>query len=192
MCGSECRKQRKLTDAERQMVVDNKGLVYTVVYREANAGRIAEWEVEDAIQEGMLALIRVATYYDANTGYSFSTLAVPRIQQQLWNWQQKKRRLKRSATLLSIDVTPMHDRPYAELMPSDDDTEQETLTDLVDQVVDGLEKRGKSRVARMLWLYAKEGMTLEETANELGISRQAVNQQFQRNRQIVEEIIRGG
>jgi predicted DNA-binding protein YlxM (UPF0122 family) len=44
----------------------------------------------------------------------------------------------------------------------------------------------------MLWLYAKEGMTLEETANELGISRQAVNQQFQRNRQIVEEIIRGG
>ena len=192
MCGSGCGKKRKLTDAERQMVVANKGLVYTVVYREANAGRIAEWEVEDAIQEGMIALMRVATYYDANTGYSFGTLAVPRIKQHLWNWQEKKRRLKRSATLLSIDAEPMHDRPYAELMPSDDDTEQETLTDLVDWVVDGLEKRGRDRVARMLWLYAKEGMTLEETAKALGISKQAVKQQFQRNRQIVEEIIRGG
>lgn len=69
-----------LTDAERDMVDANRGLVVPTI----QAMRWAQ-VTDDSTQAGMLGLIRAAQKYDPAMGYAFSTYATYWIRQKVGN-----------------------------------------------------------------------------------------------------------
>lgn len=62
-------------DARNTLVINNMGLVYSVVRRFGGRG----YESEDLIQIGAIGLIRAAERFDMSYGVKFSTYAIPMI-----------------------------------------------------------------------------------------------------------------
>lgn len=62
-------------DARNALVINNMGLVYSVVKRFGGRG----YETEDLIQIGSIGLIRAAERFDVSYGVKFSTYAIPMI-----------------------------------------------------------------------------------------------------------------
>lgn len=187
MCGSGCRKKRKLTDDEWQLVLDNQKLVRHIVYKLVNKGTLKLGDEDDDVQDGLFGLMQAAQKFDPERGYSFTTFATACIRNELLVRRQWRTRQRRTGERVSMDEGPLHDRAYAELIPSDDDVERDAIDDLPKRVVRRLRAEGREKQARIVELYAIGGLTLEETAAELGVSKQAISQQMKRLRQTVAE-----
>lgn len=69
-----------LTDDERQLVVDNLGLVHYVVGRMTS---IRPDMVDDRIQDGTLGLMRAVQLFDPGRGFTFSTYAIVAIRRAI-------------------------------------------------------------------------------------------------------------
>lgn len=187
MCGSGCRKKRKLTEAEKALVVENQRLVRHVVYQMVNSGLLKRGHEDDDMQDAMFGLMQAAQMYDADKGVKFSTYAATCIRNELLAREQKRRRQRRSAECISLDEPPPKDRPYEELIAGADDTEN-ILNDLADRVIERLRALGRDRTADIVDMYANAGMRMDEIAQELGITKQAVSNQLKRARPLVEDV----
>lgn len=69
-----------LTDDERQLVLDNLGLVHFVLNRMTS---IRTDMVEDRFQDGTLGLMRAVQLYNPDTGFKFSTYAIVSIRRHV-------------------------------------------------------------------------------------------------------------
>lgn len=76
-----------LTDDERERVEANRGLVGMVVFRWM---KLSEDVAEDAIQDGMLGLMRAAQLYDPDRGFTFSTYAMAWIRQNIQRGRERR------------------------------------------------------------------------------------------------------
>lgn len=74
--------QKGDTEARNALVMRNTGLVYQVV----NRLHVGERMEDDAIQMGMMALMRAVELFDVNYGTRFSTYACNSIRRRVLDW----------------------------------------------------------------------------------------------------------
>lgn len=131
---------------------------------------------EDAQQVAKIGLWKACRDYDEKRG-KFSTCAVRYIRNEIWNYL---RIIKKRLPVVSLDE-PIDDSGamvLADIIPGDDDV-----------VCDGLyltDSRLSERRQKIVDCLAA-GMTLQETADVIGISRTAVYNNVERIRQILSE-----
>ena len=82
-------------DAREQMVLDNAGLIWSVVKRFTGRGI----ETEDLYQLGCMGFIKALDGFDVNFGTQFSTYAVPKISGEIRRFLRDDGTVKVSRTL---------------------------------------------------------------------------------------------
>lgn len=165
---------RPLTDSERQLVVENKGLVYEVVYRMVRAGKLLPRLVEDAISEGMIGLMKAAVFYDPSIGHQFSTLAMLCIQRKIIDYIKKEiNQTKLNVTSLDEPNAGREGETLGELLPARDDVESDAVDWLSDAVELISHNHPKALHLETLMEYVN-GRNLREIAEERGVSKQRI------------------
>ena len=165
---------RPLTDSERTLVMENKGLVYTVVYRMVRAGKLLPSLVEDAISEGMYGLMKAVVYYDPSRGYQFSTLAIRSIRRQILNFIETEiTQAKHRAESLDDLSRAREGERLSDSFPAKDDVEQDAVNWLR-EAIDLISKdHPKAMYIETLMEYLS-GRTMTEMAEERGVSKQRI------------------
>lgn len=183
---------RPLTDAERQLVEENTGLVYHVAYRMIRRRELPEKLLEDAIAEGMIGLMNAARYFDNELGYQFSTLAETCIRQQILNLVQREMRnwvhkgLSLDDTISQGTMDRAGAKRWVDALESGADTEAEAVAWVEEAVCQIMAKEGKPHYGQM-FLENANGRTLEDIARERGVSRQRICKQVGEARKILRE-----
>ena len=73
-----------LTPEQNELAEQNRWLVFVVVKRLVRSDRIvSKFGIQEAIGEGLLAIVKAARGYRAETGYQFSTYAYRAIQTEV-------------------------------------------------------------------------------------------------------------
>ncbi len=165
---------RPLTNSERQLVLENKGLVYEVVYGMVRAGKLLPRLVDDAISEGMFGLMKAAVFYDPARGYQFSTLAMLSIRRQIIVFLKKEiNQTKFIAVSLDEPITDRSGKDLTDSLPAKDDVEQDAvkwLTEYVDLIS---KTHPKAMHIETLMEYVN-GRNIREIAEERGVSKQRI------------------
>lgn len=165
---------RPLTDSERQLVMENKGLVYTVVYRMVRAGKLLPSLIDDAVSEGMYGLMRAAVFYDQSRGNQFSTLAVTCIHRQIVNFIEKEiNQTKFIAVSLDEPITDRSGKDLTDSLPSNDDVERDAVEWLTEAVELISQNHPKAMHIDTLMEYVN-GRNIREIAEERGVSKQRI------------------
>ena len=193
MCTLHGKAQSKLTNEERARVEANMNLVYHTVYKLAHKGWVKSYQEEDAIQDGMIGLIKAAMYYEPEKGYEFSTLAVKCIEQCVLLNSQKAHRRRQKYMMISLDepLPEKFDREgmqREEVLASDEDLEEKTLDGAAEALMRKLEGKNRHKELQTLQMYLR-GMKKSEIAAELGESRQCIQQRLIRMRPMLTEIM---
>lgn len=148
-----------------QKLVENEGLVYWVI---ANTLPHLVGD-EDAIQEGRIALWRAIEGYQPEKS-KFSTYAAKVILNGIVQWQRRNNRLDRLSTSPIID----------ELDGLGEGPEYHDLQGFFNSLA-----KAERKVVRLRML----GFNIPESAQELGVSKAAVQQALARARKKWEEFI---
>lgn len=165
---------RPLTDSERQLVVENTGLVYEVVYRMVRAGKLLPRLVEDAISEGMIGLMKAAVFYDPDLGHQFSTLAMLSIRRQIICYIKKEiNQTKRNVASLDDPISDRSEKSLGESLPAKDDVERDAVEWLNEHVDRISQNHPKAMYLETLKEYVN-GRTISEIAEERGVSKQRI------------------
>lgn len=181
-----------LTDAERQLVEENTGLVYHVAYRMVHMRELPEKLLEDAIAEGMIGLMKAARYFDKDRGYQFSTLAATCVHQQIMNLAQREKRqwvhkgISLDDTISQGTMDQAGAKRWVDTMESGADTEAEAVAWVEEAVCQIMAKAGKPHYGQMLMENAY-GRTLEDIASERGVTKQRICKQVGQARKILRE-----
>ncbi len=88
------------SDAEKELVESNMGLVYSIVKRFVNRGV----ETEDLIQIGALGLVKAVKKFDTSFNVKFSTYAVPVIIGEIKRYIRDDNPVKVSRTLKELAI----------------------------------------------------------------------------------------
>lgn len=165
---------RPLTDAERTLVIENKGLVYSVVYRMIRAGKLLPTLCEDAISEGMYGLMKAVVFYDPSRGYQFSTLAAMCIHRQICNFIEKEiNHTKHIAVSLDEPITDRSGKDLSDSLPAKDDVERDAVDWLTETVELISKDHPKAMHIETLMEYVS-GRNIPELAKERGVSKQRI------------------
>lgn len=165
---------RPSTDAERQLVTDNMGLVYHVAHKMYLTGRIPSNMMEDAIGEGMYALTKAAQLYDPSKGYRFSTLAIICIQREIRDWVDKEfTQIKRDGLRLDEPFADRSDKNWSDTFPAKDDVEADAV-DWLSDAVDLISKNHPKRKNIEMLLEYANGRSMVDIALEHGVTRQRI------------------
>lgn len=78
-----------LTEEQKQLVVDNMGLVGTVLIKYMNIP-ISHHDYDDYFQEGCMGLLLAIQRFDPSLGFAFSTFAVPTIRGFIQRYRRDK------------------------------------------------------------------------------------------------------
>lgn len=177
--------QKTLTAEERKLVEENQRLVWHIVLTMVNRGCLREGLVKDAVQEGMMGLMNAARLYDPGRGTAFTTLAWKCIRQKVSELARKERKREKRIAL-SLDEAiedasgKAEPRLWAESIPAKDDTEAEALESMPDVCLRLLKEKGRGDLAEVLRMYVLEDETMLEIAQELGITKQCVQQRLRK------------
>lgn len=165
---------RPLTDSERQLVMENKGLVYVVVYRLVRIGKLLPHLIEDAISEGMIGLMKAAVFYDPDSGHQFSTLAVLCIKRKIICYIKKEiNQTKRNVASLDDPISDRSEKSLGESLPAKDDVERDAVNWLNEQVDRISQNHPKAMYLETLKEYVN-GRNIREIAEERGVSKQRI------------------
>jgi RNA polymerase sigma factor (sigma-70 family) len=147
---------RALTPAERTMVEDNLGLVYSFEDRH----RVRGMERAEARNEYVLALMQSATSFDSARGWKFST----------WAWHNL--RMRRNALVQRMQRR----RPLAPITPEVAINLRAASTPDALPDVAGIAGELSEREAAVVHMRYYQGMRLREVAETLKVSKQRVQQ----------------
>lgn len=193
MCTLHGKTLRTLTTEERALVEANMNLVRHTVYKMAHKGWVKPYQEEDALQDGMIGLIKAAMYYKPETGYAFSTLAAKCIEQCVLMTVQKDWRRNQKHPMISMDEPKrgLFDRDGMmpeETLASDEDVEAETLEGTAEVLMRKLERLNRETDVTILRMYIG-GMKLPEIGKALGMSKQNVHQRMRRLAPLLSEVM---
>lgn len=176
---------RPLTDAERQLVMENKGLVFAAVYRLVRSGKLLSHLVEDAISEGMIGLMKASVFFDPSRGYKFSTLASLGIYRQICNFIEKEfNQTKFNVISLDKPSESREDETFGEILPARDDVEAEAVEWLND-AVDLISKTHPKAKSIETFMEYMGGRTMTEMAEERGVSKQRIQMMISEAKRIL-------
>jgi RNA polymerase sigma factor (sigma-70 family) len=177
---------RRGPEARNALIAPHRGLVGMLVHRlyRGRPGLICIYPPDDAMQDGLLGLMRAGELYDETLGWEFGTYAA------FWIRQALARGRKAAVHLIRV---PDDERgvkgptPQACFMPdgsSPTDRHGDTLQSTCRAEVVGLVRQAlvrqalvrlQPRYAQMLMLRA-EGRTYDEMSRLFGISRERIRQ----------------
>lgn len=193
MCTQTGKTMTKLTDDERRMVEEHMKLVHHTVYKLANKGWLKQNQIEDAMQDGMIGLMKAVRYYDAGTGYAFSSLAVKCIEQCVLLPIQRDWRRSQKHPVISLDE-PMPEKfareglRREEVVPSGEDLEEEHLDGYAETLIRKLEQMKRDKNVEILRMYLG-GKKLVEIAEATGTTKQNVQQRMRQLRPMLAEMM---
>lgn len=179
----------RLTDAQRVLVEEHRGLVYACV-RDCFAPAIyALAEPEDVIQTGMMGLIRAALGYSPDRHIRFATYAWTCIRNYIHTWRQHLLHRSRNPELIPLSLDRII---YAgslltlgDVLPSREDVEAVAQAHLELYLMRrAAEGAGLARQYDMLLRHAG-GETMAEIGRSLGVSKQAVDKGMRRARTLL-------
>lgn len=163
-----------LTDEQRTLVVENRGLVYSAVYKMMRSGKLLPHLHDDAIGEGMIGLMKAAALFDPSRGYKFSTLAMISIRRQILNYIEKEiNQTKLNAISLDVPNESREGETIGEVLPARDDVESEAVEWLMDAVELMSKNHPKAKCIETLIEYMS-GRTMLEMAEERGVTKQRI------------------
>ncbi|MNY18881.1 RNA polymerase sigma-28 factor precursor [compost metagenome] len=154
-------------------------------------------ERDDLIGLGMYALVKAYEAYDINRNIKFSTLVGHVVWQELMAQVRRKEMVCRSKySTVSINQ-PLgkggedDDKTYEEIVAGEflefEEVENQIHIEQIETIIEsGLLSKAERIVSRKFFL---ENMELCEIANELGISRQAVQQSHKRSVKKLAEVV---
>lgn len=131
---------------------------------------------EDAQQTAKMALWKACRDYDEKRG-KFSTCAIRYIRNEMWNYLRAGRR-RLPTVSLDDPINDTGESVLADIIPGDDDIVCDSL-----YLIDSRLSERRQKIVDCL----AAGMTLQETADTIGISRTAVYNNIERIRQILSE-----
>lgn len=163
-----------LTDEQRTLVVENRGLVYSAVYTLMRNGKLLPHLHDDAIGEGMIGLMKAAVMFDPSLGYKFSTLAMISIRRQILNYIEKEiNQTKLNITSLDMPNEGREGETIGEVLPARDDVESEAVEWLMEAVELISKNHPKAKHIDTLIEYMS-GRTMLEMAEERGVTKQRI------------------
>lgn len=143
-------------EARNALVVANLGLVHEVVRRHVRLLRAAGADAADAVQVGMLALMRAAERYNPGRGVRFSTFGYFVARRDVLRWAAKESRRR----CLPIQDAPDRPAPSEPASGSEASRLRHNLRLLA------------SRHRQVLQLRYEQGLTLEAAGERMGVSKQ--------------------
>lgn len=156
-----------------QTILDNVGLVWYVIGRLD----IPPHLLDDVVSEGVLALVNAAKHYDPNHGVEFSTYAYTAIIRKIWKFinrevkhrsmLDKVKRMMKTAGLYDVELRDKIVREYNDMLM------------LVGEI-------GNEQMRAVIELRL-QGKTIEEIAQQLGITVSCVGAILSRFRKLVSE-----
>lgn len=180
---------RPLTDSERQLVIENQGLTYTVVYSMVLTGKLLPQLKEDAISEGMIGLMQASVAYDPQNGYQFSTLAMLSIKRKIMQLIEKEfNQTKRNVASMDAPLADPSEKTLGDILPATDDVEQKTVGSLMDYIKLISKNHPKSKSIETLIEYAN-GKNMTELAKERGVSKQCIQLHVSDAKKILQNLI---
>ena len=173
----------KLTDEQRQLVVDNQKLVYSEFSKFGKTFLVHFWK-EDILQEGFYGLCCAAATFDVSRGVTFSSYAVPAVRNamlMMLRWLRGKKIYKSELRRFTV-------QSLEELLSDDGEGNlsiQDTLKDETFDWVDVERRLDMDSFLSLIPMYLTDkqfkvlnfhfqGLTYQEIGEELGSSRQAV------------------
>lgn len=191
------RKKTKLTKAKQKLVLENQGLVYSVLYRFFPTGKLENYGVnagtwDDAIQVGLIGLSQAAINFDPKLGYQFSTYAFYAIRREILNWldnggiirvprytkdsrfRQKYSEYRKSArTIVSIYASDFSDSEEKDwIIDKKSLPEYDDQQDVLRQQIQLLPPRHRQVVQYRYW----NGLHYREIGEKMGISTERARQ----------------
>lgn len=165
---------RPLTDSERQLVLEHKGLVYVTVYRMVRSRKLLPSLFEDAVSEGLIGLMKAAVFFDPSRGYQFSTLASLAIRRHICNFIEKEiNQTKFNVISLDKPSESREDETFGEILPAREDVESDAV-DWLGEAVELISKNHpKAKYIETLVEYIN-GRNIREIAEERGVSKQRI------------------
>lgn len=176
-----------------QLYEENEVLVYSTVQKrfDSEAFRKAHMLSRDEIiQFGRMGLFQACKTYDKTKGSVFQTYAINNI---IWSIKNESRRYSlcsiNDSSLELIDRISMEDslsgQISGETLHDIIESRENGFTELEDKLfIESVRENISERLANTLELRMK-GLTFEEIADSLGISKQAVESHLRRNRKKV-------
>lgn len=167
-------------DVEK-LVVENRHLAYFVAHEYFKRGV----EPEDVISIASYGLVKAAYSFDSNKGYTFSTIAVPimrnEIKQELRKTFAQKNHIQRVARSLNapIDSSKTDGDTWEEILPDRDSCFEEAVEEqiLVEGVLTDLLNVCSSKQC-LVFLLSILGIEQHKMAETFGVTTPAVSRAF--------------
>lgn len=170
-----------MTDDQRRLAADNVRLVtYTMNRYFPNSIPPSEWD--DFVSIGYIALCRAAMLFNPDVG-EFSTYAVNAIRKAIQReFKYRYREKRKHDTLVSLDEEFADDMSLSNIV-TDDSPSVELMASL-HIAMDDLKP-----LDRWILEQSLEGRLQQEIGNDIGFSRQRVNQRIKKIRAMLDKKI---
>lgn len=159
----------RLTDEQRLLVQDNRGLVYPVANR--YKARIRSGELDDMLQDGFCGLCRAAQLFDPERGFKFSTYATGWI----WSKIAAGRRLRRG-TKRNIESPQFQQSPFDLMAHHDGGGARVDSADHAEALLRMLGRAERTVIVRRFGLGGNRAETFRQIGHKMGITGPRVKQ----------------
>ena len=162
-----------LTLEEQKLVSENEKLIYSYM----NRFGLSENEVEDWYGSLAVALCNAAHGFDENRGFTFSTYAWTCLNHAVWNLHYRKHSIECKLSLDEI-IPGTTDITYAESIPSDEDFEEDILTNMDrfdPKKLLYIYNQLKLQSREIVYQYFVQGCKQVDIAKTMNVSRQRIS-----------------
>lgn len=157
---------------KEELAENNMRLVHSIAHKHVIPG----YDYDDVVGCGMLGLAKALNSYDQTKGIAFTTYAFPIIRNEMLEIARKNQTAKRTAVVVSMDITvgEGHDMALAEVLPYETDIESDYLIREQVEAIRKLLPKFKQTQKLILNELLDGNLTITEIAKKLGKSKQTV------------------
>ena len=175
----------KLNEAQRELVANNFGLV-GVAFKKIAPGPLKERYGEEILMAGHVGLCRAAMMFKPELGTIFSGYAVNRIYSEMLSWIQWHQHKYGWVKVLSLEKEIAPELTLGDVIEDThiDVEESGVKAATAAEILQIMNKYVNKLDAKALMLYAG-GLTYKEIGEQMGCTKQKVEQRIRRAREII-------